>query len=180
MPTITLKDGDFGASGEVRIGLSTVYLPDLAHPGLTIPFAFTDVVDIESMGDDRSGQVAEAVKLGIKGVALAGPVGLLNSARALTKGKEVVIRVRLRDGRAFVASASARVLADFRSEVLHAQTPQESSAADAIISKYLDGDVRPEPQPTGSHDEAVPAPPPARPEVAPAPAPRAFGRRQRS
>jgi hypothetical protein len=183
LPTITLRDGDFGTSGDVRVGLSTLYLPDLARPGLTVPVAFTDIVDIESLADDRSGQVAEAVKLGLKGMAVAGPAGLLNSARALGRGKDVVFRVRLRDGRAFVATASARVLADFRSEVLHAQVPEDTGAADAIIARYMRGEATLDP-PAAVSPEA-PAAPDAAPSAGPsgvlsAAARPVFGRRQPS
>lgn len=145
MPAIRLKEGDFGSDVDVMVGMSNLYLPDRAREGLTIAIPFTEIAAVESLADDRSEQVKQAVTLSLKGLAAAGPAGLLNGMRAVGIGKEVIFRVRLRDGRTFVASADARTVANFRGEVMSARTMPDTNAADAVIAKYVSGEVPLEP-----------------------------------
>lgn len=144
MPSIVLKEGDFGAGAEVSVNEAEFFLPDPAHPGLREVVPFTAVEDIDSIGDDRSGQYQEAVRLGLKGWSAAGPIGLAASLLAVRKTKTVVFSVRLKDGRSFVATADAASYARVHGAYLSArrqpaddgETPEER-AADAIVARYL-------------------------------------------
>ena len=152
MPTIRLKDGDFGADTDVTVGLGGIYLPDPVRPGVLCTVAFEDIVSVESIANDRSGQISAAADLAVGGLLRAGPLGLLNGARAIGKVKDVVFRVRLKDGRSFDAVANAKIYAEVRSDWVSARGALQldgddapASGADAIISRYLRAAARPAP-----------------------------------
>ncbi len=144
MPTIRLKAGDFGSETDVTVGLGGIYLPDPARPGLRLSVDFEAIASIDSIADDRSEQVAAARDLAVSGFLKVGPLGLLNSVRAVGKVKQVIFEVRLKDGRSFRASADARVYVDLRSDWVTARgvldvdpVDDASPGADAIIARYL-------------------------------------------
>jgi len=103
VPTITLKDGDFGAGVEVTVGSDDIYLPDPDRPGLNVMIPLGEVVEIDSIEDDRSGQINEALSLAADGFRQNGPAGLIMGMYAAAKVKDVVFSARLQDGRHFVA-----------------------------------------------------------------------------
>ena len=70
MPSIMLKDGDFGAGAEVTVNETEFFLPDPARPGLREVVLFTAVEDIESIEDDRSAQYREAKRLGLDTIVI--------------------------------------------------------------------------------------------------------------
>ena len=144
MPTIRLQDGDFGADTDVTVGLSSIYLPDPARPGVMFTLSFDEITAIDSVTGDRADELEADRDVSVGGLMRAGPLGLLNGVRSVGRGKDVVFKVRLRDGRAFVAVAGARIYADLRSEWVSARgvlqmedDAGKMSGADAIIAKYL-------------------------------------------
>jgi hypothetical protein len=74
--TITILDGDFGSDLKARAGEEEFFLPDRAHPGMTMTVPFTAVAAIEVVADDHSGRIKEAGKLALRGVAVLGPLGV--------------------------------------------------------------------------------------------------------
>lgn len=179
MATITLKDGDFGGGATVVVGETTLYLPDRSRPGLNEPVPLSEIAEIESVADDRSGQLKQAARLGARGLLATGnPLGLAASVFAVTRPKDVDFAVRLKDGRRFVATASAATYAALRAASRPGLAPSGEDAeaaarADAVIAKYLGSEALPlEPRPADpvSAGEATPAaekpasgPPPGRP-----------------
>ncbi|MEX0852175.1 MAG: hypothetical protein WD036_02675 [Bauldia sp.] len=144
MPTITLKEGDFGAGVPVSFGVDDLYLPDRERPGLSVPVPLTEVAEIESIEDDRSGQFQAALKLGAAGLVTAGPAGLVMGAYAATKVKDIVFGVRLQDGRQFVAVSDAKTFAELRSAQIAARASlfigNIGGPADEVIAKYIDAE----------------------------------------
>jgi hypothetical protein len=147
MATITLKGGDFGSEVSVTVGETALYLPDLARPGLNEAIGLSDVIEIDSHADDRSSQLKEAARLGVRGLLASGnPLGLAAGVFALTKVKDVEFSVRLRDGRSFVAIADAATLANLRGACHSARTAaaledEAAARADAVIAKYVGRDA---------------------------------------
>ena len=186
MAAITLKSGDFGSEVSVTFGETALYLPDRAHPGLNEAVALSDVDEIDSQADDRSSQLKEAARLGVRGLLASGnPLGLAAGVFAVTKVKDVEFSVRLKDGRSFVAVADAATLANLRGacHAARSSSTQEDEAAaraDAVIAKYIGRDALPlEPLPVAPPTvDAAPASSAAPPEPhPPAPPRRVFGRR---
>lgn len=196
MATITLKEGDFGGGVTVTVGETALYLPDRSRPGLNEMVPLTDIAEIESLSDDRSGQLKEAARLGMRGLFATGnPLGLAAGVLAVAKVKDVEFAVRLKDGRSFVAIGDAGTLANLRgaSKVALTSTGEEAEAvarAEAVIAKYLEPGALPrEPEPGApvSSGPAAPAAgppspdptPPANPQRAtPLPPRPVFGRRR--
>jgi hypothetical protein len=146
MASITLKDGDFGAGVEIVVNEAEFILPDPARGGLRMSVPFTDVVGMDAINDDRSGQVREAVQSGLKGFSAAGPVGLAASLFAGHKPKSVVFEVRLKDERGFVATAEAATYTTLQGYFRAAARPHtekgdtpEDRAAEAIVARYMAG-----------------------------------------
>jgi hypothetical protein len=144
MPSIMLKDGDFGAAAEVTVNETEFFLPDPARPGLREVVPFSAVEGIDTVADDRSAQYREAMRLGFKGLSVAGPIGLAASVLAVRKPKTVVFSVRLKDGRSFVATAEAANYARIHGAYLSARRQPanegetaEERAADAIVARYM-------------------------------------------
>lgn len=190
MATITLKEGDFGGDVTVTVGETTLYLPDRARPGLNEAVPLTAIAEIELLSDDRSGQLKEAARLGVRGFLSTGnPLGLAAGVFAVTKVKDVDFAVRLADGRRFVAVTDARTYAEISAAsrtpaVADGEDAAAAARADAVIAKYLGPDalpLAPEPEPPPPAPAA--AEPPAEPSRAdpsarPARPPRpVFGRR---
>lgn len=178
MPSIMLKDGDFGAGAEVTVNETEFFLPDPARPGLREVVLFTAVEDIESIEDDRSAQYREAKRLGLKGLSAAGPVGLAASVLAVRKTKTVVFSVRLKDGRGFVATADAVNYARVHGAYLSARRQPaneggtaEERAADAIVARYVTKSADASAHPASS-------PPAETTSVSPTPERPVFGRRR--
>ena len=153
MATIALKDGDFGGDATVIVGDEALYLPDPWRQGLNEMVPLTAVAEVESVSDDRSGQLKEAVRLGARGFASLGPLGLAASLLAVRKVKDVNFSVRLKDGRSFVATADAVTYANLRAAcrapLASGDEDAEAAArADAVIAKYIGPEALPlEPQP---------------------------------
>ena len=190
MAEITLKSGDFGSETTVTVGEAALYLPDRSRPGLNELVPLTAVAEMESVGDDRTGQLKQAAKLGARGFLTTGnPLGLAASVFAVTKVKDVDFAVRLKDGRSFVATADAGTYANLRAACRLAMTSVEEEAkaaarADAVLAKYLGADALPlDPEPQApAVGEALPEPGETaeavdRPAADPAPARPVFGRR---
>ncbi len=161
MATITLKDGDFGGDVTVVVGDTALYLPDRSRPGLNELVPLTAIAEIESLGDDRSGQLKQAARLGVRGFFATGnPLGLAAGVFAVTKVKDVDFAVRLKDGRRFGATANAATYTALRvaSRTGLAPTGEDAEAAawaDAVIAKYLGTDARP-PEPLPDAPAATP------------------------
>ncbi len=144
MPSVMLRDGDFGAGIEIVVNETEFILPDPARPGLREAIPFSAIADMEAIADDRSGQYREALRLGLKGFRAAGPVGLAAGLLAVSKPKSTVFRVRTGDGRGFVAVADAATYAQVhgyfyaaRNQPARAADTAEERAADAIVSRYM-------------------------------------------
>jgi hypothetical protein len=157
MATIALKDGDFGSGVSITVGDEALYLPDPSRPGLNEMVPLTAVAEVESVSDDRSGQSKEAVRLGARGFASLGPLGLAASLLAVRKVKDVNFSVRLKDGRSFVATADAVTYANLRAAcraplVSGDEDAEAAARADAVIAKYIG-------------PEALPLEPTAQPEA---------------
>ena len=185
MATITLKAGDFGGEASVTVGETALYLPDLSHPGLNEAVAVSNIVEIETLSDNRSSQVKDVARLGVRGfLATGNPLGLAAGVFAVTKAKDVEFSVRLEDGRSFVAVGNATTLANLRAACLAARTGtgQEDEAAaraDAVIAKYIGRDgvpLQPVTNAPSTADAASAAHAPADPDPV-APPRRVFGRR---
>jgi hypothetical protein len=144
MASITLKDGDFGAGIEIVVNEAEFILPDPARGGLRMAVPHADIVEMEAIADDRSGQAREAVRLGLQGLRAAGPVGLAASLLAVSKPKAIVFKVRIKDGRGFTATAEGATYATLRGYYAAARNPAadksptaEDQAADAIVKRYM-------------------------------------------
>lgn len=181
MPLITLKAGDFGAGQTVTVGEEEMYLPDPAAPGTFVTVPLSDIAEVETVSADHSNQVKDAVRLGITGAALLGPVGLAAGVFAMRKVKDVTFLVRLKDGRQFVAMSSAKIYADLRGARLGgglsgAAIPDEHPADD-VIAKYLKEHGGPvaAPEPVAAAPASAGKPSETRPE---APTRPTFGRRR--
>jgi hypothetical protein len=175
MPQINLKAGDFGTDRTVTIGEEEMYLPDPKVPGTFLTVPLSAITDVETVSDDHSGQVSEAVRLGLKGAAFLGPVGLAAGMFAMRKVEEVTFVVRLKDGRQFVATGDARIYANMRGARLTGNLSGDGAddrAAADVIAKYLNEQHEP---------GAIPESPARLPEPSPeeAPARPTFGRRRR-
>src|SRR5579871_4719952 len=96
MASITLKDGDFGAGIEIVVNEAELILPDPARGGLRMAVPYADIVEMEAIADDRSGQAREAARLGLRGFRAAGPIGLAASLLAVSKPKSIVFKVRIK------------------------------------------------------------------------------------
>jgi len=184
MPTITLKEGDFGSEGTASFDLSDLYLPDAAHPGATTLVPLSLIVEIESLHRDNTARLQSAAKLSGKGFLTAGPVGLAAGLLAARHVPDVVFQVRLSDGRAFVASANAAIYAEFHAAQIAARADAGGmrTPADDIIEKYIRAQAEEEPAPTPSQTppSKPPTPPAAVATSAPPKADRpVFGRRGR-
>ena len=197
MATIALKDGDFGSGVSITVGDEAFYLPDPQRPGLNEMIPLTAVAEIESVSDDRSGQLKEAARLGAKGFATLGPLGLAASVLAVRKVKDVNFSVRLSDGRSFTATADAVTYANLRAAcraplVSGDEDAEADACADAVIAKYIGPEalpLEPTPSPEAPASTAEPgaaesgpaqatdAPPPPEPAPDKAPARPVFGRR---
>ncbi len=194
MAEITLKSGDFGSGASVIVGETALYLPDMARPGLNEMVPLTAIAEIETLSDDRTGQLKQAAKLGAHGfLATGNPLGLAASVFAVTKVKDVEIAVRLTDGRSFVATADAATLANlrgFRSTALTTaeQDAEAAARADAVVAKYLGPDAPPldrePPAPAAAETQPQAGPSSAAAKAAdgpavadPTPGRRVFGRR---
>jgi hypothetical protein len=191
VPTITVKEGDFGTDVEAMVGAGDIYLPDPRRPGLTTPVPLTEVEEIESDEIDGLRPVKDALSLGAMAIFGGGPGALADGFSSVTKVKDVVFNVALRDGRRFVAVANAKVYADLRSAHLEARRETRAGAsggdtpdsADDIIARYVNAANPPS---TVAAPEAI-EPPPAAPDPEPPPKPSrpaaaaperpAFGRR---
>ena len=182
MASITLKDGDFGAGIEIVVNEAEFILPDPARGGLRMAVPFADIVEMQTIADDRSGQVDEAVRPGLRGFRAAGPIGLAASLLAGSKPKSIVFKVRIKDGRGFTATAEEATYGTLRGYYVAARNPAadkvptaEDRAADAIVKRYMSG----KPQGGG---RAPPPPPAERQSVAAASPPAegtpVFGRRR--
>ena len=186
MATIALKEGDFGSAEAVTVGETALYLPDRARPGLNEMVPLAAIAEIEDRGDDRSGQVKEAARLGMRGLlATANPLGLVAGVLAVGKVKDVAFSVRLKDGRGFTALADAVTLANLRAACRKAlanggEDAEAEARAEAVIAKYVGtGALQPDPLPMperpAQNGEAAPA---AQPQASVEPPARAvFGRR---
>ena len=188
MATITLTDGDFGAEGDVTVGTEHLYLPDRAHPGLTEAVRLADVVEMEVIETDRSGQVQDALKLSARGLMTAGPVGLAAGLLAARKPRDVIFTLTFEDGRKLTAMADAATYANLhaaqveaRAEALREDAP---GPADDIIAKYVEALRSDEPVAPNAIDEprapqfdpaAAEVPPPVDTGARPV-----FGKRRRS
>jgi hypothetical protein len=163
MPTITLKEGDFGSEGVARFDLADLYLPDTAHPGATMLFPLSQVVEVESLRSDNTGRLQAAAKLSGKGFLTAGPVGLAAGLLAARRVPDVVFKVSLSDGRAFVASADAATFAELHAAQLAACADAGGmrTPADDIVEKYIQAQAE---------EEAAPTPPQSSPSTPAAPA----------
>ena len=77
--------------------------------------------------------------MSVRGVAIAGPVGIAAGLLAARKVKDVVFSVRLRDGRRFTAHAGAQDYADLHAQQISARSEagRGISEADSVIEKYL-------------------------------------------
>jgi hypothetical protein len=142
MATITLTGGDFGSGGSVVVGEEAFYPPDPARPGLNELVPFTAVASVEAVADDRSGQLKEAARLGLRGLTTLGPVGLAASMLAAAKVKDVSFAVRLKDGRGFTATADAVTYAAFGGACRAAtgsseEADEAATRADEMIARYL-------------------------------------------
>ncbi len=176
MATITLKAGDFGAGMAVTVGADALYLPDPRAPGRTESVPLGSLGEVEAVADDYSKRERSAMRLGLAGAALLGPIGLAAGALALRKPKDVTFMARLADGRHFVATADARTYAALRSARLTGSLPAgdgeepPDEAIDAMITRYVEAKASaPEtPGPAAASDPSADAPRPAAP---------AFGRR---
>ncbi len=159
MPQIKLKAGDFGTDRTVTIGEEEMYLPDPKSPGAFLTIPLSAMTDVETVSEDHSGQVSEAVRLGLKGAAFLGPVGLAAGIFAMRKVKEVTFLVRLKDGRQFVATADARIYADLRAARitgnLSGGLTDDRAAAD-VIAKYLEKEGGPPPAAESPTTDAAP------------------------
>jgi len=179
VPTITLKDGDFGANVPATVGSADLYLPDRARPGAVTIVPLTAVAEIESLKGDNTARFKSAAKLSVRGFMTVGPVGLAAGLLAASHVKEVVFRVRLKDGRAFTAVADARTYADLHAAQIaaRAESPYGSGQADDMIAKYLLAQaVEPEALPLNAEPPRTPSPvAPTEPAVARP----VFGRRGR-
>ncbi len=177
MATITLKQGDFGSDVTVVVGEAALYLPDRKRPGLNELVPLAEIAEIELLSQGHAGQLKQAARLGARGFLAAGnPLGLAAGVFAVTKVKDVEFAVRLKDGRRFVATASALTLAALRAGSRTPARPtgedaEAAARADAVIAKYLaPGALPAEPQPApASKANAAPAAAPAA-TAAPAPA----------
>ncbi len=165
MATITLKEGDFGGGATVTVGDAAVYLPDRTRPGLNEMVPLSAIAEIESLSDDRSGQLKEAARLGLRGLLSTGnPLGLAAGVFAVSKVKDVEFAVALKDGRRFVAVADAVTLANLRAAsrtpLVDAGEDAEAAArADAVLAKYLGPDALPRnPAPEPRTPAATPDP----------------------
>ena len=185
MPTITLKDGDFGAGIEVTVGSDDLYLPDPDRPGLNMLVPLGEVVEIDALENDRSGQFSEAMSLAADGFRQNGPAGLIMGMYAASKVKDVVFSARLQDGRHFVAVTDAKTYAELHSAQVSARAAAliggTPSPADDIIAAYLQP-LEPQPARAAERTEVQPLPPPAtrppEPDSVPAEPPPTFGRRR--
>lgn len=141
MSTITLTGGDFGSDSVVTVGPETLYLPDRAHPGLTEAVPLAEITEVETIGEDRSGQVKRALKLGASGLLTAGPVGIAAGLLAVRQPKDVVFTAVLKDGRTLTATTDARTYADFHAAQVAARAAamreEGPHPADEIIARYL-------------------------------------------
>lgn len=137
MPSFTLKEGEFGSEGTCTFDSSELYLPDPAQPGALVSVALTDIVEVESLRQDNTQRLQAAAKLSAKGFLTAGPVGLAAGMLAARHVPDTEFRVRLSDGRSFVATANAAIYAEFHAAQLAVATDGSHTAADAIIEKYL-------------------------------------------
>ena len=182
MASITLKDGDFGAGIEIVVNEAEFILPDPARGGLRMAVPYTDIVEMDVIADDPSGQVSEAVAPGLRGLRAAGPVSLAASLFAGSKPKSIAFKVRIKDGRGFTATAEGPTYSTLRGYYTAARNPAadkgptaEDRAADAIVKRYMAG------KPEGGTRAAQP-PPAGRPSVAAASPPSetapVFGRRR--
>lgn len=149
MATITLKEGDFGGEAAVTVGEAALYLPDRARPGLNELVPLTAVAEIESIADDRSGQLKEAARLGVRGLLATGnPLGFAAGMMAVRKVKDVEFSVSLKDGRRFVAIADVITFANLRAacrtaHVVASEDAEAAARADAVIAKYVGPDAVP-------------------------------------
>lgn len=139
MATIRLTEGDFGQGIAVSVGLSDIFLPDAARPGMVTPVPLSAVASVEALESDHSQQFREAARLSVGGFLKAGPIGLAMGVLGATKLKDVIFSVTLEDGRRFVASADAKTYADFHAAQVAARAADRMpSPADRIIAKYLE------------------------------------------
>ncbi len=155
MATITLIAGDFGSDTSVVVGEEAFYLPDPARPGLKDLVPFTAVASVEPVSDDRSGQMKQAAKLGLRGLTTLGPVGLAASLLAVSKVKDMTFEVRLADGRRFTATADAVTYANLRAATSGRGAPAEddeeaAARADEVIARYLRESRQPAPHTTAA------------------------------
>ena len=165
MPTITLKEGDFGAEVPATVDLTALYLPDPVRPGAVVIVPLAEVAEIEALRDDHSGRLKAAAKLSARGFMAAGPVGLAAGLLGAGRTKNVIFSVSLKDGRQFVAAATAEIYADLHAaQIGAAAEASRAGEPDDLIAKYLAASFG-EPLPAADAE----APPPA-PAVAPQPA----------
>jgi hypothetical protein len=168
--TIRLTEGDFGQGVTVSVGLSDIFLPDAARPGMVTPVPLSAVAAVEALESDHSHQFREAARLSVGGFLKAGPIGLAMGVLGATKLKDVIFSVHLQDGRRFVASADAKTYADFHAAQVAARAADLApSPADRIIAKYLDA----------RRDALRPDTAPATPTASPPPDPIAMLREER-
>lgn len=167
MATIALKDGDFGGGVTVTVGETAFYLPDRLRPGLNQLVPLTAVAEIGDLAGDRSSQLEEAARPGLRGLLTTGnPLGLAAGVFAVAKVKDVEFSVRLKDGRRFVATTDAVTLANLRAAcrtalVTAAEEAEALARADAVIAKYVGPHALPlapvpEAEPPASTGEAAP------------------------
>ena len=182
MPTIILRDGDFGTGVTVSVDDRELFLPSRERPGTSEPLPLTAVVEMEAVSDDHSGQLKQAAKLALSGVSTLGPVGLVAGLLAVRKVKDVNFTVRLADGGHFLATTDAVTYAELHAAWQSGRNPagganHADDRVDELIAKYVQAR---EPSPTAP--AAPPAAAPATPEGSAAqpaaPSRPTFGRRR--
>ncbi len=169
---ITLKEGDFGSDLAISYGADDLLLPDPDRPGLKVVVPLAEVAEMDAVRDDRSKVLKQALKLSANGLLGAGPAGLAAGIYAVTKVKDVVFSVRLKDGRSFVAITDAKTYADLHAAQIAARgaaaVEEGPSPADDIIARYLEearanGTLPPAdapvPEPAGEPSQSAPAQP---------------------
>lgn len=107
MPTVNIVCGEFHPGPCAFYGHCLTLQPlDLDKPLLRV--ACSHLREVECVGCEESLSLASALVWGVAGLLVMGPLGALLGVALCGRRTEVTFKARLRDGRAFVAVASAR------------------------------------------------------------------------